>query len=79
MGKKEEEELQNELIEAIALSKIIVKGKTMVGADVCMQFKKAIVITSSYKCSHIILSNKKWRGVLQSVVFSSNSGKIALK
>ena len=36
------EELQNELIEAIASSKIIIKGETKVGADVCMQFKKEL-------------------------------------
>lgn len=41
-GKKGEEELQNELIEAIALSKIIVKGETKVAADVCMQYKKEL-------------------------------------
>ena len=36
------EELQNELIEAIASSKIIIKGETKVGTDVCMQFKKEL-------------------------------------
>ena len=41
-GKRGEEELQTELIEVIALSKIIVKGETKVGADVCMQFKKEL-------------------------------------
>ncbi len=41
-GKKGEKELPNELIEVIALSKIIIKGETTVGSDVCMQFKKEL-------------------------------------
>ena len=32
---------------------------------------QAIVITNSHKWSHIILSSKKWRKVLECIVFSS--------
>ena len=40
--KKGEEVLANELIEAISINKIIVKGEVNVGAEVCMQFKKEL-------------------------------------
>ena len=37
--KKGEEEVTNELIEVVVLSKMIVKGETTVGSNVFMQFK----------------------------------------
>ena len=40
--KRGEEVLQNELVEQISLSKLIIKGSPAAGSEVCMQFKKEL-------------------------------------
>jgi len=67
--KKGEEALENELVEAISVKKLIFKGSAQVGTEVSMQYKNDLwtgkIISVHGKFSHLVRSQKKKRSNAQ--------------